>query len=64
MLTTLSFGDEAPFIASTMTKARSRMSLKQEILLCVAAAILASILYAGMTGWLEVFDDAVVEMIQ
>ena len=40
------------------------MSLKQEILLCVAAAILASILYAGMTGRLEAFDDAVVEMIQ
>lgn len=63
MLTTLSFGDEAP-TASTMTKARSRMSLKQEILLCVAAAILASILYAGMTGKIEAFDDAVVEMIQ
>lgn len=40
------------------------MSLKQEILLCVSAAILAAILYAGMTGKIEAFDDAVVEMIQ
>ena len=40
------------------------MSLKQEILLCVAAAIIAVILHAGMTGKIEEFDDAVVEMIK
>lgn len=40
------------------------MSLKQELILCVAAAILAAILYAGMTGKIEAFDDAVVEMMQ
>lgn len=40
------------------------MMLKQEILLCVAAAIIAVILHAGMTGKIESFDDAVVEMMQ
>lgn len=40
------------------------MTLKSEIILCVAAAILAAILYAGMTGKIEAFDDAVVEMMQ
>lgn len=40
------------------------MTLKQEILLCVAAALLAVILHAGMTGKIESFDDAVVEMMQ
>lgn len=40
------------------------MSLKQEILLCVAAAILSVILHAGMTGKIEAFDDAVVEMMK
>lgn len=40
------------------------MSLKQEILLCVAAALLAVIMHAGMTGKIESFDDAVVEMMQ
>lgn len=40
------------------------MSLKQEILLCVAAALLAVILHTGMTGKIEAFDDAVVEMIK
>ena len=40
------------------------MSLKQEIILCVTAAILAVILHAGMTGKIEAFDDAVVEMIK
>ena len=40
------------------------MSLKQEIILCLTAAILAAILHAGMTGKIEAFDDAVVEMIK
>ena len=40
------------------------MSLKQEIILCVTAAILSVILHAGMTGKIEAFDDAVAEMIK
>lgn len=40
------------------------MTIKQEIILYVAASILAFVLYAGVTGKIEAFDDAVMEWVQ